>query len=198
MTLKIQNQCLHDGTVNFVSWNVKVCSQLTDLNAKVVFLQETHLLSKDQFRLQKDWTDQMFHSSFTKKTRGVGILIHRTIPLVASDVVSDPEGRYVMVIGNLFNCKMILINVYAPNVDDKEFIQLQFVTDHNLSDPWRFLNPNSRTYSFYSPVHHSYSKINNFFIDNNFLPMIKSCKNDTIVISDHAPLTSLLRTRRES
>ncbi|MBN3289039.1 LIN1 transcriptase, partial [Polypterus senegalus] len=243
MTPKTQNQCLHDGTVNFVSWNVKglnhelkrkkVLSHLTGLNAKIVFLQETHLLSKDQFRLQKDWTGQMFHSSFTKKTRGVGILIHRTVPFVASDVVLDPEGRYVMVMGDLSNCKMILINVYAPNVDDKEFIQnlfasipnlnthklimagdfncvlnplldktsstggtatntakiiTKFITDHNLSDPWRFLNPNSRTYSFYSPVHHCYSRIDYFFIDNNFLPKIKSCKYDAIVISDHAPM----------
>uniref|UniRef100_A0A8C4S3X3 Reverse transcriptase domain-containing protein n=1 Tax=Erpetoichthys calabaricus TaxID=27687 RepID=A0A8C4S3X3_ERPCA len=247
--LKVKNQCLHDGTVNFVSWNVKglnhelkrkkVCSHLTGLNAKIVFLQETHLLTKDQFRLQKDWTGQMFHSSFIKKTRGVGILIHRTVPFVASEVVSDPEGRYVMVMGNLYNSKMILINVYAPNVDDKEFMQnlfasipnvnthkiimagdfncvlnplldrtpvtggttsntakviTQFLNDHNLSDPWRFLNPNSRTYSFYSPVHYSYSRIDYFFIDNNFLPTIKSCKYDTIVISDHAPLVLELKS----
>uniref|UniRef100_A0A8C4X2W1 Reverse transcriptase domain-containing protein n=1 Tax=Erpetoichthys calabaricus TaxID=27687 RepID=A0A8C4X2W1_ERPCA len=92
MTSKTQNQYLHDGTVNFVSWNIKglnhelkrkkVLSHLTGLNAKIVFLQETHLLSKDQFRLQKDWAGQMFHSSFTKKTRGVGILIHRTVSLL--------------------------------------------------------------------------------------------------------------------
>uniref|UniRef100_A0A8C4SC52 Reverse transcriptase domain-containing protein n=1 Tax=Erpetoichthys calabaricus TaxID=27687 RepID=A0A8C4SC52_ERPCA len=216
-----------------------ICSHLTGLNAKIVFLQETHLLTKDQFRLQKDWTGQMFHSSFIKKTRGVGILIHRTVPFVASEVVSDPEGRYVMVMGNLYNSKMILINVYAPNVDDKEFMQnlfasipnvnthkiimagdfncvlnplldrtpvtggttsntakiiTQFLNDHNLSDPWRFLNPNSRTYSFYSPVHYSYSRIDYFFIDNNFLPTIKSCKYDTIVISDHAPLVLELKS----
>uniref|UniRef100_A0A8C4SJY7 Reverse transcriptase domain-containing protein n=1 Tax=Erpetoichthys calabaricus TaxID=27687 RepID=A0A8C4SJY7_ERPCA len=181
----------------------------------------------------------MFHSSFIKKTRGVGILIHRTVPFVASEVVSDPEGRYVMVMGNLYNSKMILINVYAPNVDDKEFMQnlfasipsvnthkiimagdfncvlnplldrtpvtggttsntakiiTQFLKDHNLSDPWRFLNPNSRTYSFYSPVHYSYSRIDYFFIDNNFLPTIKLCKYDTIVISDHAPLVLELKS----
>uniref|UniRef100_A0A8C4SMS5 Reverse transcriptase domain-containing protein n=1 Tax=Erpetoichthys calabaricus TaxID=27687 RepID=A0A8C4SMS5_ERPCA len=63
MTSKTQNQYLHEGTVNFVSWNVKgqnhelkrkkVLSHLTGLNAKVVFLQETHLLSKDQFRLRE-------------------------------------------------------------------------------------------------------------------------------------------------
>uniref|UniRef100_A0A8C4S0K8 Reverse transcriptase domain-containing protein n=1 Tax=Erpetoichthys calabaricus TaxID=27687 RepID=A0A8C4S0K8_ERPCA len=212
---------------------------LTGLNTKIVFLQETHLLSKDQFRLQKDWTGQMFHSNFIKKTRGVGILIHRTVSFVASDVVSDPEGRYVMVTGNLYNSKMILINVYAPNVKDKEFMQnlfasipnvnthkiimagdfncvlnplldrtpvtggttsntaktiTQFLNDHNLSDPWRFLNPNSRIYSFYSPMHYSYSRIDYFFIDNNFLPTIKSCKYDTIVISDHAPLVLELKS----
>uniref|UniRef100_A0A8C4S1N0 Endonuclease/exonuclease/phosphatase domain-containing protein n=1 Tax=Erpetoichthys calabaricus TaxID=27687 RepID=A0A8C4S1N0_ERPCA len=91
--------------------------------------------------------------------------------------------------GNLFNCKVILINIYASNVDYRDFIHnvlasilnvnthkivmagdfncvlnpdldrssatvattsnnaktiTQFVIDHNLSDQWRFLNPNLR------------------------------------------------------
>lgn len=38
-------------------------------------------------------------------------------------------------------------------------------------------------------VHHTFSPIDYFFLDNGLIPRVQSCAYRSIVISDHAPLT---------
>ena len=52
-------------------------------------------------------------------------------------------------------------------------------------DPWCFLFPLGQSFSLFSPVHHSYSRIDNFFIDRNLLPFVTRADYSTIVESDH-------------
>lgn len=59
-----------------------------------------------------------------------------------------------------------------------------------FSDPWRFKFPDKKAFSFFSHVHHSYSRIDFFLLDNRLLSTIRSCDYHSIMISDHAP-TSL-------
>lgn len=59
-----------------------------------------------------------------------------------------------------------------------------------FSDPWRFKFPDKKPFSLFSPVHHSYSRIDFFLLDNRLLSNICSCDYHSIIISDHAP-TSL-------
>ncbi len=63
-----------------------------------------------------------------------------------------------------------------------------FLDTYGISDVWRFRNPGSKSYSFFSPVHQTYSRIDYFFLDKNLLPLISYCEYCAIVISDHAPL----------
>ena len=68
-------------------------------------------------------------------------------------------------------------------------------------DPWRFRYPDKKQFSFYSQVHKTFSRIDYFFVDNYFLPVVDNIEYSTIVVSDHAPLlldlsfTLLLKTR---
>ena len=57
-----------------------------------------------------------------------------------------------------------------------------------MADPWQSLFPTKREYSFFSPVHHTFSRIDYFFLDKTLLPWVQSCTYNSIVISDHAPL----------
>lgn len=50
------------------------------------------------------------------------------------------------------------------------------------------LNPKKREYSFFSNVHHSYSRTDYFVLDNSLIPRVRSCAYKSIIISDHAPL----------
>ena len=117
--------------IRFITWNVKgmnhpnkrsrVFSHLKHLKAEIIFLQETHLRIADQTRLRKPWIGQVFHSSFNSKSRGVSILISKELQFSASNVISDPHGRYVIVAGTLMHTLVLLVNVYAPNFDDVGF-----------------------------------------------------------------------------
>jgi hypothetical protein len=60
--------------------------------------------------------------------------------------------------------------------------------DYGSGDPWRLLHDDTRAYSFYSHVHHSYSRIDYFCIDKELLPSIHSIEYSAIVISDHSPV----------
>lgn len=72
------------GDVKFVSLNSKglnnpikrsrVLHYLRHLDAHIIYLQETHLRAIDSVRLKKSWVREIYHSSFSSKSRGVAIL----------------------------------------------------------------------------------------------------------------------------
>lgn len=239
-----KSSAVGDGChVNFISWNVKglnhpikcskVLAHLLHLKADIAFLQETHLKKLSQSRLRRSWVGQVFHSNFNAKARGTAILVNKNTPLITSDTIADPNGRFIIVIGSLFNVPLVLACVYAPNWDDQNFFRkflhsLPQINTHHLLlggdintvldpvmdrssnkqsstsksaqtlqsylntygvvDIWRFLNPSTKHYSFFSPVHQTYSRIDYFFIDKKSVPNVTSCKYESIVISDHSPL----------
>ncbi len=101
----------------------KVLTHLKLQKPDVVFLQETHLRLKDQCRLQTRWTSHIFHSNFDSRSRGVAILINKTVHFSIDNVISDMNGRYVIVKGKISQTPVVLANVYAPNFDNAHFAQ---------------------------------------------------------------------------
>lgn len=144
-----------------------------------------------------------------------------------------PNGRYVIVVGQLFTNPVILVNLYAPKYDDSNSFEKLFLTipklddgfliiggdfhfvldvtldrssntpqnlsrsagvvrdlmsQCGLSDIWRFKSPHTRAYSFFSNVHHTYTHIDYFLLDNRVLPIVKTCTYNSIVISDHSAI----------
>uniref|UniRef100_A0A8C7XGJ8 Reverse transcriptase domain-containing protein n=1 Tax=Oryzias sinensis TaxID=183150 RepID=A0A8C7XGJ8_9TELE len=232
------------GALRFVSWNVKglnspikrkkVISHLKQLNTKIAFLQETHLKVADHLKMRFGWVGQLYHSSFNSKARGVAVLIHKSVPFSVTEVISDPNGRYIIVSGRICGKSLTLVNVYGPNFDSEDFfkklflsipnlnnsqlvmggdfncclnptldrssskpysvsksskaIQL-FMSQYGVTDVWRHFNPNVKHFSFFSPVHSSFSRIPFFLIDNNLLSAVNYCEYTPIVISDHSPVT---------
>lgn len=220
----------NEGTVlRFVSWNIKgingpvkrgkVFSHLKQLKTDIAFLQETRLLIKDHHRLKAQWVGQAFHSNFDNKSRGTAILIHKRIKFIPQKIITDTQGRFIILSGLFNDVKTVLVNLYAPNWDDEAFFQkiislLPDLNTHRLilggdlnctmnpsldkssfkynppnkmaksitsfmnqiggTDPWRFHHPNEKQFSFYSPVHKTFTRIDYFFIDNALLPGVKS------------------------
>lgn len=72
--------------------------------------------------------------------------------------------------------------------ESAETIKL-FMQQYGVADVWRYFNPSARHFSFFSPVHGSFSRIDFFLLDNKLLTSVSSCKYAPIMISDHAPIT---------
>ena len=66
---------------------------------------------------------------------------------------------------------------------------LNFMKDLNLLEIWRQLNPNRKEFSCHSRTHNSYSRIDFFLISSQIRHKIRNCQYDSIVISDHAPIS---------
>lgn len=64
----------------------------------------------------------LYHSKFSARARGSAIFIHRSVLFELTDVVSDPNGRYVIITGKLRDVSVIMASIYAPNWDDNMFI----------------------------------------------------------------------------
>lgn len=74
-----------------------------------------------------------------------------------------------LILGGDINCALSPLldrSVFrsAPLSKSAKAIQL-FLKTYGIADVWRFRNPDSRAYSFYSPVHKTYSRIDYFFLD---------------------------------
>ena len=163
--------------------------------------------------LCKGWVGRLYHSNYQCKSRGAAILVNRKTPFVMQTVNADHWGRYVVVTGTLYNIPIILANVYVQNGDVAQFLKtflsslpnlninrlilggdfncvLHPVLDRSSSTPynvtrsWQY--PDFRHYSFFSTVHHSYSRIDYFLIDSQLLTSVRDCRYESIVISVRA------------
>lgn len=60
---------------------------------------------------------------------------------------------------------------------------------HQMVDSWRVMNPSGRDYSFYSPPHGSYSRIDLILLKHHDLPRVTGADIGSIHLSDHAPVS---------
>lgn len=83
-----------------------------------------HLCNSDHRKLNRHWIDQIFHSQFNVKSRGNTILIRKNVNFTSDKIMTDSNGRFVIVTGTLCEKQVILVSVYAPNWDDYNFVSL--------------------------------------------------------------------------
>lgn len=51
----------------------------------------------------------LYHSNFSARARGAAILIHRSIPFELANVLSNPNGRYVLITGKLRDVPIVML-----------------------------------------------------------------------------------------
>ena len=131
-----------NSELGLLSWNVRglrkfvklkqVMTRLKQFQPKLVFIQETHLLSCEIDRLRKRWPGQVIASSFSSHSRGVAMLIHKSVPLRIQKNILDPTRRFIIIQGSLLNQDLILVNLYGPNTDDLNFYNNLFLLVSSL------------------------------------------------------------------
>lgn len=57
---------------------------------------------------------------------------------------------------------------------------------------WRTLNPQGKDYTYFSPLHQKYSRIDYFFISQPDIPLLQKATIEPTTLSDHHPITILL------
>ena len=79
-------------------------------------LQETHLETRDTYRLKMKGWKNIFHANGDHKKAGIAILTSDKIHFEINTVKRDKEGHYIMIKGSIQEEDIIIINIYAPNI----------------------------------------------------------------------------------
>ncbi len=72
----------------------------------------------------------------------------------------------------------------------------QYMSDYGLCDAWRSFHPNRRKYTFFSHVHHSYSRLDYFLVSSSLLSDISDTEINPIAVSDHAAVSLTLVNKK--
>ena len=85
-------------------------------------LQETHLKTRDTYRLKVKGWKKKFHANGDQKKAGVAILISDKIDFEIKAMKRDKEEHYIMNKGSIQEEDITIINIYASNI-----VALQYV-----------------------------------------------------------------------
>jgi len=110
----------------------KVFENLREKFGDVIFLQETHSTKQTEYSWTNQWGGKIIFSHGTSNSKGVAILISTALEEHVSNIISDAEGRYIILDIVKDNIKYTLANIYAPT-QNFETQQIAFInTIHNL------------------------------------------------------------------
>lgn len=82
--------------------------------------------------MRRRWRGQLYATGYSAFARGALMWVRPDVPFAVTQTLIDVEGRYVIIQGTLDGRHIILASLYAPNVDQANF--LNKVT--NILAPW--------------------------------------------------------------
>ena len=86
-------------------------------------LQETHLKTRDTYRLKvKGWT-KIYHTNRDQKKAGVAKLISDKKDFKTKAVKRDKEGHYIMMKESIQEEDIRIINIYAPKIGAAQYVR---------------------------------------------------------------------------
>ena len=104
----------------------KIFNMLHHAPHDIIMLQETHSSKSIEKIWRTEWGGHAIFSHGLTNSRGVAILIKRTIGLDIGNVSRDTNGRIIAIQLMIQKHKFNLINCYAPNEDSPEFFEEVF------------------------------------------------------------------------
>ena len=100
----------------------------------IVLVQESHLKEEDVHRCNNKFYEVVSHSSSDAKTKGVLILVRRTLNITILDKGCDPDGRITHIKTIVENRNIVFISVYAPCTPDPTFFSVLLIYLLKFSD----------------------------------------------------------------
>ena len=86
-------------------------------------LQETHLKTRDTYRLKMKGWKKIFHANGDQKKAGVAILISDKIDFQIKAVKRDKKGHYIMIKGLIQEEDIMMISIYAPDIGALQYVR---------------------------------------------------------------------------
>ena len=91
-------------------------------------LQDTHLKTRDTYRLKVKGWKKIFHANRDQKKAGVAILISDKIDFKTKAVKRYKEGHYIIIKGSIQEEDITIINIYAPNIGAPQYVSKKMLT----------------------------------------------------------------------
>ena len=85
-------------------------------------LQETHLETRDTYKLKVKGWKKIFHVNRDQKKAEVAILVSDKIDFKTKAMKRDKELRYIMIKGSIQE-DITIINIYAPNIGAPQYVR---------------------------------------------------------------------------
>ena len=89
----------------------------------ICYLQETHLKTRDTYRLKVKGWKKIFHANRDQKKAGVAILILDKMDFKTKSVKRDKDGHYIMIKRSIQEEYITIINIYAPNIGAPQYVR---------------------------------------------------------------------------
>lgn len=108
--------------------------------------------------------------------------------------LSEIEGDIIMAsdLNLTLNTKLDRSSDKNPMKCRSRKVVNSYMKDLGLCDIWRYTHPKTQEYSFFSPVHNSFTRIDYFIISMTMVHRVSSCEYLPRVMSDHAPISMVM------
>lgn len=88
----------------------KALRSFTATKAHIICLQETNFTEKSTLKFLSASYPQFYSSSATTKQRGTLIGFHLSTPFTFTSKITDPEGRYLVLIGHISDTTITIVS----------------------------------------------------------------------------------------
>ena len=114
---------LNVNGLNVLTKRQRLAEWIQKQDPYICSLQETHLKTRDTYRLKVKGWKKIFHANRDQKKAGVAILISDKIDFKTKAVKRDKEGHYIMIEGSIQEEDITIINVYVPNIGALQYVR---------------------------------------------------------------------------
>ena len=124
----------------------------------IVYMQETHSSKKIEKIWSAEWGSKIWFAHGSTNSKGVAILFKKNTPLTVHNVITDENGRFLILYVTWQGLKVLMVNVYGPNDDNPDFYKTLFGDIRRFSPHYVILggdlnlalNPEDRQGSIYN------------------------------------------------
>ena len=109
--------------LNAPSKRQRLAEWIQKQDPNICCLQETHLKTRETYRLKAKGWKKIFHTNGDQKKAGVAILISDKIDFEIKAVERDKEGHYIMIKGSIQEEDITIMNIYAPNTGAPQYVR---------------------------------------------------------------------------